>query len=332
MIRAFGSAPRPEGATLLAADDGAVAGSVSGGCVEGAAVEEIYAACRHGYSKVIRYGISDEQAWGVGLACGSTIDVLIEPLLRPEVEEAARAADGRAVITPLPPDAPDQTGGPHSAADDGTRPTLRRRSTAPMADPALDLALPRRRGACRPWQSSTVTLGDRQFFIETFAQPPRLVVFGADQGAIALVKMARQLGYRTVVADARAAFATVERFPDADSVLVGWPDEVADQIALSDDDAVVVMSHDPKLDEPALVAAIRAGCRYVGAMGSRKTQASRRERLRALGISDEELAMLRAPIGLDLGGREPAEMALAILAEIVALRNDASAVPLSGKR
>ena len=141
--------------------------------------------------------------------------------------------------------------------------------------------------------------------------------------------MARQLGYQTIVADARAAFATTERFPDADSVLVGWPDEVADQIALSDDDAVVVMSHDPKLDEPALLAAIRAGCRYVGAMGSRKTQASRRERLRALGISDEELQKLRAPVGLDLGGREPAEMALAILAEIVAPRNDASAVPLS---
>lgn len=336
LIRAFGSAPRPEGATLLAADDGAVAGSVSGGCVEGAAVEEIYAACRHGYSKVIRYGISDEQAWGVGLACGSTIDVLIEPLLRPEVEEAARAADGRAVITPLPPDAPDQTGGPHSAATADVNEVLTVSAAVlngSMGDPALDSALvTAARGLIDRRQSSTVTLGDRQFFIETFAQPPRLVVFGADQGAIALVKMARQLGYRTVVADARAAFATVERFPDADSVLVGWPDEVADQIALSDDDAVVVMSHDPKLDEPALVAAIRAGCRYVGAMGSRKTQASRRERLRALGISDEQLAMLRAPIGLDLGGREPAEMALAILAEIVALRNDASAVPLSGKR
>lgn len=334
LIRAFGSAPRPEGATLLASDDGAVAGSVSGGCVEGAAVQEIYEARRAGHSRVVRYGISDEQAWGVGLACGSTIDVLIEPLLRPEVEEAARAADGRAVITPLPEGSPDTGGGSQPAATGpvGAVLTLLPDGTliGTTEDPSWDAALAdAARGLIDRRRSATLAVGSGQFLIETFVQPPRLVVFGADQGAIALVRMARQLGYRTAVADARAAFASVERFPDADSVLVGWPDEVAGQLALSADDAVVVMSHDPKLDEPAIVAAIRARCRYVGAMGSRKTQAARRERLRALGITDDELASLRAPVGLDLGGREPAEMALAILAEIVAARNDASAVPLS---
>ena len=213
LIRAFGSAPRPEGATLLASEDGAVAGSVSGGCVEGAAVEEIYGARRGGYSKVIRFGISDEQAWGVGLACGSTIDVLIEPLLRPEIEEAARAADGRAVITPLPPAAPDQAGGPHAAATSEMGNVLTLNATGALTgsagDPAVDSALvTAARGLIDRRRSATVTVGDRQFFVETFAQPPRLVVFGADQGAIALVRMARQLGYRTVVADARSAFAT----------------------------------------------------------------------------------------------------------------------------
>ena len=181
-------------------------------------------------------------------------------------------------------------------------------------------------------RSGIIPLAGEQYFIETFAPPPRIVVFGAIQAAIPLVRMAHELGYRVVVTDAREAFASRARFPDADDVLVGWPDEVADQVALSSDDAVVVMSHDPKLDEPAIVAAVRAGCRYIGAMGSRRTQAGRRERLLAEGLTEEDLARLHGPIGLDLGGREPAEMALAILAEIVAERNSASAAPLSQKR
>jgi xanthine dehydrogenase accessory factor len=181
-------------------------------------------------------------------------------------------------------------------------------------------------------RSGIVTLEGEQYFIETFAPPPRIVVFGAVQAAIPLVRMAHELGYRVVVADARGAFASPERFPDADELLVGWPDEVADQVALSVDDAVVVMSHDPKLDEPAIVAAMQAGCRYIGAMGSRRTQAGRRERLLAEGLTEDDLARLHGPIGLDLGGREPGEMALAILAEIVAERNDASAAPLSRKQ
>lgn len=319
LIRVFGNGPRPEGATLLVADDGAIAGSVSGGCVEGAAAEEIGRARRDGCSRVVRFGISDEQAWGVGLACGSTIDVLIEPTLRPEVEDAARAASGAAIAIPLPADAPAEDGHPHQIA------------VAPMAKPVAivgDLEAAAAALADRG-RSGTVTLGEQQYFIETFAPPQRLVVFGAVQAAIPLVRMARELGYRTSVADARASFVARERFPEADDVLVGWPDEVAAQLGLSPDDAVVVMSHDPKLDEPAIVAAMRAGCRYVGAMGSRRTQQRRRERLLAAGLSEADLDRLRGPIGLDLGGREPAEMALAILAEIVAQRNDASAAPLS---
>lgn len=319
LIRVFGNGPRPEGATLLVADDGSIAGSVSGGCVEGAAAELIAEARRDGRSRVVRFGISDEQAWGVGLACGSTIDVLIEPFLRLEVERAARAASGTAVVIPLPDDSPRDDGEAHPIA------------VAPPAESVAvngDLTVPVGQLLERG-RSGTLALGERQFFIQTFAPPPRVVIFGAVQAAIPLVRMARELGYRTAVTDARAAFASRERFPDADDVLVGWPDEIAERLALSADDAVVVMTHDPKLDEPAIVAAIRAGCRYVGAMGSRKTQQGRRERLLADGLTEEELGRLHGPIGLDLGGREPGEMALAILAEIVAERNGASAAPLS---
>jgi xanthine dehydrogenase accessory factor len=172
--------------------------------------------------------------------------------------------------------------------------------------------------------SSIFESGTRQFFIEAYPVRPRLIVVGAVEIGRALVRLARELGFATVVVDGRAAFATAERFPDADRLVVGWLDEVADDIALDANDAVAVLAHDPKLDDPALMEAFRRGCRYVGALGSRKTQADRRERLRAAGVSDANVTRLRGPIGLDLGGRSPAETALAILAEIVAERYGAT--------
>ncbi len=333
VVRTFGSAPRQEGATLLVADDGRLAGSVSGGCVEGAAYEEVERARRTGRARVIRYGISDEQAWDVGLACGGTIDVLVEPVLRPEVEDAARTL-GRAVITPLPGDAPPAAFGPAEPGE-GSAPV------APLVldaggqlagttgDPAADTALAL--GAADVLlrgRSRTLEIDGEQYFVEAFPVQPRLVVVGAVQVAIPLVALATTLGYATVVIDGRPAFATPERFPDVDRLLVGWPDEVADEIGLGPDDAVAVLTHDVKFDEPAIVAALHRGCRYVGAVGSRKTQADRRERLRAAGVTDDELARLRGPIGLDLGGREPAEMALAIIAEVVASRYGGSGMPM----
>jgi xanthine dehydrogenase accessory factor len=264
VVRTFGSAPRQVGSVLLASDDGRMAGSVSGGCVEGAVVEEIGAARRNGAGKVVRYGISDEQAWSVGLACGSTIEVLIEPELRVEVEAGARASDDRIVPIELPD-------------------------------------------------------GSGQFD-EVFPAPRRLVVYGAVEIARPLVRLAHELGYRVVVVDARSAFATGERFPEADELIVGWPDEVADRVGLGSTDAVAVLAHDPKLDDPALLQAFAAGCRYVGALGSRTTQAERRQRLAAAGVAEADVGRLHGPIGLDLGGREPAETALAIMAEVVADR------------
>jgi xanthine dehydrogenase accessory factor len=340
VVRTFGSAPRPEGAILLAAADGRIAGSVSGGCVEGAAFEEIERARRDGVSRVIRYGISDEQAWDVGLACGGTIDVLVEPSIRPEVVAAAQrgatvdGAGGRAIVVPLPADAPGPAFGPHEpgagepppasllVGDDGVL-------VGSLGNAALDADLVRvgleclAGGTCR-----TVELGGRSLFIEAYPVRPRLVIVGAVQVAIPLAALARELGFETIVADGRAAFATSERFPDVDRLVVGWPDEVADAIGLGPADAVAVLTHDVKFDEPAIVEALHRGCRYVGAVGSRRTQADRRVRLLAAGVSEAELARLRGPIGLDLGGRAPAETALAILAEIVAARHDGSGRPM----
>ena len=338
VVRTFGSAPRPEGAVLLAAPDGRLAGSVSGGCVEGAAFEEIERARSTGNVRVIRYGISDEQAWDVGLACGGTIDVLVEPELPEAVVEAAADAalgrGGRAVVTPLPPDAPPAEFGAHEpGAGAPPAPTLVVDEEGTLQGTLGDRALDRRlvdaaRTALEQGTSRTVELGDRWLFIEAFPVRPRLVVVGAVEVARSLVRIARELGYETVVVDGRASFATKERFPDVDRLVVGWPDEVADDIGLGPSDAVAVLTHDVKFDEPAIVAALARGCRYVGAVGSRKTQADRRERLRAAGVTNASLSRLRGPIGLDLGGRAPAETALSIMAEVVAARHGGTGRPM----
>ncbi len=339
VVRTFGSAPRPEGAVLLYAADGRIAGSVSGGCVEGAAAEEIEAARTSGNARVIRYGISDEQAWDVGLACGGTIDVLVQPAVPAAAVDAAVASlgaggEGAAVVTPLPADSPPGEFGPHEPGvgappeaalvvhEDG-------RLDGTLGDAGLDARLvDAAREALRRGLSRTVELGGRSLFIEVFPVRPRLVMVGAVEVARSLVRLATVLGFETIVVDGRTSFATEERFPDVDRLVIGWPDEVADQIGLGPNDAVAVLSHDVKFDEPAIIEALRRGCRYVGAVGSRKTQADRRQRLLDGGVSPDDRARLHGPIGLDLGGRAPAETALAILAEVVAERYGGTGTPM----
>jgi xanthine dehydrogenase accessory factor len=340
VVRTFGSAPRPEGAVLLVADDGRLIGSVSGGCVEGAAAEEIERARRTGNARVIRYGISDEEAWDVGLACGGTIDVLVQPEVPAAVTAAAAGSLGPrgrsvAVATPLPADAPPAAFGPHQPGVGappaspivlGVSGELLEGTTGDLAtDAALGAAAAR---ILDDGRSRTVEVGDRAFFVEAFPVRPRLVVVGAVEVARSLVRYARELGYETVVVDGRAAFATRERFPDVDGIVVAWPDEAFATLEVGPNDAVAILSHDPKFDEPAIVEATRRGCRYVGAVGSRKTQSDRRERLYESGLTAEEVGRLRGPIGLDLGGRDPAETALAIMAEIVATRRGGSGIPM----
>jgi len=312
---------------------------VSGGCVEGAAAEEIERARRTGRARVIRYGISDEDAWDVGLACGGTIDVLVEPAVPSAAVDAATRSigaggHGSAVVTPLPGDSPPAEFGSHEPGDGAPpEPELIVHDDGhlegTLGDATLDADLVQSaQEVLRRGQSRTVEIGGRSLFIEAFPVRPRLVVVGAVEVARSLVRLARELGFETIVVDGRASFATPERFPDVDRLVVGWPDEVADEIGLGPNDAVAVLTHDVKFDEPAIVEALRRGCRYVGAVGSRKTQRDRRQRLLDTGVTPDELARLRGPVGLDLGGRQPAETALAILAEVVAERYGGTGVPL----
>ena len=339
VVRTFGSAPRPEGGVLLVTADGRLAGSVSGGCVEGAAADEIYRSLKDGRQRVIRYGISDEQAWDVGLACGGTIDVLVQPAVPGAVELAAREtaqgrSGGRAIVTLLPADAPPPTFGQHTPGS-GEPPGLPLivhddvHLDGTLGDPTADAALVKAAlDLLAHGTSRTIEVGGRQAFIESFPVRPRLVVVGAVEVSRTLVRLAQELGYETVVIDGRSAFATPARFPDVDRLIVGWPDEVADEIGLGPADAVAVLTHDVKFDEPAIIEALRRGCRYVGAVGSRKTQADRRARLIEAGVTEAQVERLRGPIGRDLGGRLPPETALAILAEVVAERRSGSGRPL----
>jgi xanthine dehydrogenase accessory factor len=318
VVRARGSTPRPEGGTLLVADDGRIAGSISGGCVESAAIEEVTAARRGGYRRVVHYGISDEQGWSVGLSCGGSIDVLVESGVPPEVEAAASGPGGKAVAAWLPVDDVAPNGGPMIVDAGG-------RSSGSLGDPSVDDTVA---GLAREMiaegTSRTVELPAGAVFVEVFAAPLRLVIVGAGQVAVHLVALARELGYHTVVVDVRSAFATRDRFPAADEIILGWPDEVADRAGIDEQAHVVIVSHDPKLDEPAIMTALLRGARFVGVIGSRRTQLERRARLRSAGLSTDQLGRLRGPIGLDLGGNTPPEIALAILAEIVASRHGTS--------
>ena len=265
------------------------------------------ARARPGHARVIRYGISDEQAWDVGLACGGTIDVLVEPALPAPVVAAARASlgaggHGSAVITPLPADSPPGAFGRTSPATGRRRPGAHRarrrapraaRSARPTSTQQLVDAAARRSGA---GSSRTVELGGRSLLHRGVPGPAAAGHRGRRRGGpLAGRGSPRELGFETVVIDGRAAFATPERFPDVDRLIVGWPDEVADEIGLGPNDAVAVLTHDVKFDEPAIVEALRRGCRYVGAVGSRKTQADRRARLLEAGVTEAELAPAARP-------------------------------------
>jgi len=308
---------------MIATPDELMAGSVSGGCVEGATVVEIGEAIARGSPKLVTFGVSDERAWEVGLACGGTIKVFVEPRVRAEVLAAARGPGGDVVATVL--DGPHAGASARIADDGGTEGSLGDLPARQVRDAALV--------ALRRESSATVSLqatGDPvSVFLEVFPRQPRLVIFGGVHIAVALVPLARALGYRTIVADGRPAFLTRDRFPEADQLILAWPDTAFEQIGLDASCYVCILSHDPKFDEPALQLALRSPARYIGAIGSRRTQTARRERLKAAGFTEEGVARVHGPIGLDLGGRQPIETALAILAEMTAVRYGGTAARAS---
>lgn len=311
----WGSAPRPEGSCMLATADGTIAGSVSGGCVESATALEIEAAIGRGSPKLVTFGVTDERAWEVGLACGGTIKVFVEPVVRPEVLAAARGAGGEVLVSVISgPGLGESVRVLENGHVEGDL------SVSLPRDGLRDAALTALSREASTSQTMAAEEGAVTLFLEVFPRQPRLVIFGGVQIAVALVPLAKALGYHTIVADGREAFIGRERFPQADELILAWPEEAFARIGLDSASYVCVLSHDPKFDEPALQIALRSPAAYVGAIGSRKTQAARRERLADAGITDAQLARLHGPIGLDLGGRQPAETALSILAEMTAVR------------
>jgi xanthine dehydrogenase accessory factor len=311
----WGSAPRPEGASMLATADGEMAGSVSGGCIEGATAIEIAEAIGRGTPRLVTFGVSDERAHEVGLACGGTIKVLVEPTVRPEILAAARGPGGEVVATVV--DGPGAGSTVRVLEDGRVEGGLGASVPVAVVREAALAALQRETSHATTLESGA---GPTSVFLEVFPRQPRLVIFGGVHIAAALVPLARALGYRTIVADGRLAFLTRERFPDADELIHAWPDAAFARVGLDASCYVCVLSHDPKFDQPALELALRSPARYIGAIGSRKTQAGRRERLMTAGFTAEQIARVHGPIGLDLGGRQPAETALAILAEMTAVR------------
>jgi xanthine dehydrogenase accessory factor len=304
------SAPRAPGAKMAVNDRGEIAGGVSGGCVEGAVVELAEGVIAGRDPQLVHFGIVDSEAWDVGLPCGGEIDVWIERYEGGRLEEVARG-DGRAAEVTLLEGA--RPGAKLVVEPNGTRQGSL--GSPELDDEALRLA------SELVWRDASERHG--AMFIDVVAPPPRLILFGAVDIAAPLCTLARAAGWRPYVVDPRARFATAERFPDAVEVLAAWPDEAFDRLGGIDPaTSIVVLTHDPKLDDAALTVALRSPATFVGAMGSRRAQAARRERLLAAGLEEEELERLSAPVGLDLGAIGKEETALSILSEVVAARHD----------
>jgi xanthine dehydrogenase accessory factor len=322
VIQTWGSAPRPAGSAMALTAGGKIAGSVSGGCVEGAVVESGLRCLSTGRPDRLRFGVSDETAWSVGLACGGTIEVFVEPL-HGEAFDAIRTAvrEGRpcAVATVVAGTA-GTLGRRLVVCDDGAvAGSLGEGFDAAVAAEARDAIT-----AGAPRRLEPTPERPAEIFIDVLLPPPRLIVVGGVHIAIPLVAIAKTLGYRTVVVDPREPFASAERFPDVDRIVSAWPDRALEEIGIDAGTAIAVLTHDPRLDDPALAAALRSPAFYVGALGSRRTQEKRRQRLLEGGLDEEALARLYAPIGLPIGGRSPQEIALSIMAQIVAARNRAT--------
>ena len=311
VLTTWGSAPRKAGAKMaFTAGGAAISGSVSGGCVEGAVIEAGGDVLAGGRPCLLRFGVADETAWGVGLACGGTIEVFVERLDLPSYEAARRWIAGGtsgALLTAVA--GPDALLGDKGIVERGQ--AVAGPLAAALDAPTLTLA-----DTTHAAQRITTAAG-LELFIDPIRPAPALVIVGGAHIAVALARLARVLGYRTVVIDPRRAFGSVARFPDVDRLAQAWPDKALAEEPLTAESAVVTLSHDPKIDDPALRAALSSDAFYVGALGSRKTHAARAHRLAALGFDETQLARIHAPIGLDIGADNPEEIALAIMAEVV---------------
>jgi xanthine dehydrogenase accessory factor len=344
VVATWRSAPRPAGASMLVGPGGEAVGSVSGGCVEGAVYETAQQVVADGAPSLQRYGVSDDDAFAVGLTCGGIMDVFVERIDRdrfPQLDQvAADIAEGRPVAVCTVIEHPDEgvvgrriVVRPEDA-DAGTSGTL-------GWDRADHSVIDDARGLLAGGRTETLTYGPdaermgegMRVFVASYAPRARMLVFGAIDFAAAVARVGAFLGYRVTVCDARPVFATHSRFPDADEVVVDWPHRYlqaqADAGELDERTLFSVLTHYPKFDVPVLQVALRLPVAYVGAMGSRRTHLDRLDRLREAGMTDDELARLHSPIGLDLGARTPEETAISIAAEMIKLRWGGEGSPLS---
>jgi xanthine dehydrogenase accessory factor len=338
LVEVEGSAPLPVGAMMVIDDQGNIEGSITGGCVEGAVVaeaEDLLAATGPSPvpAKLLRYGISDELAGTVGLMCGGIVHILVYELTG-EAAEVERAvleahAEGRPAAVATLVDG-DTAGARLAVIDNELIGTLRDsklldRNVAREAQGLLEEG----KTTVRRFGADGATLGDDlRVHIRAYALPPQMYIIGAIDFSAALAPFASQIGYQVTICDARDRFARSRRFSSAAEVKIGWPQEVMADVELGPRDAVLVFTHDPKFDEPALVAALATNAGYIGALGSRQTTSDREERLKRSGVSEADLARIHAPCGLDIGSRTAEETAVSVLAEIIAARAERAGTPL----
>ncbi|MBT2896202.1 XdhC family protein [Streptomyces sp. McG3] len=337
VVAVHGSAPRDPGAVMAVDAAGTVVGSVSGGCVEGDVYEVAREVLAGAGPRVVSYGISDDEAFGTGLTCGGTIEVLVRGYAA-----AAEREDLAAVLDLIAADRPVAEATVLSgAAETGARLVVRPAGTpagpGTLGSEGLDAAVTDdARGLLAQGHTAIQWYGahgqrrmqEVAVFVRTYAPPPRMLVFGAIDHAAATARIGSFLGYRVTVCDARPAFTTRERFPTADEVVRAWPHTYLESTEVDARTVICVLTHDPRFDVPLLVAALRTPAAYIGVMGSRRTHHDRLARLRAAGVDETRLGRLASPVGLDLGARTPEETAVSIAAEIIQHRWGGTGRPL----
>ncbi len=314
VVETWGSAPRRVGSKMGITGQMNMIGSVSGGCVEGAVVEEALAGLGEGRPRLLKFGVADDMAWEVGLTCGGSIEVFVEPLDAmwwDALAELALNDNFGVTVTFL------------EGARIGEKVMLDNAGEVIYRSPNLsdDLLDAMRSAAAESHKSGVTVLGGERVMVDMQIERPHLILIGGVHVAIPLQAMARQVGFRVSIVDPRAAFASEERFPDVANITHSYPDKALPQLGLDRSAYLAVLTHDPKIDDRALITALPANIPYVGVLSSGRTHRQRVARLKEAGLSDELIAQIRSPIGIDIGASTPEEIAVCILAEIIAVRN-----------
>lgn len=318
VLKTYGSAPRGVGGKLAIAGDGRISGSISGGCVEGAIIEEGSKLALSAPPKILHFETSNESAWEVGLPCGGTIDVLLENLNLEHYRFLKERVDTNEWAFSVTVIEGELSGTKISFDRKGN--SIGKNLEGALGENLLQLA-------SKYESAKKTTTGDGiELFIEAFRPAPTLVVVGGVHIAQALVGFAKILGYLTIVVDPRQTFGNIERFPAVDRLIQKWPDDAFNQFEITPETSVVVLTHDPKLDDPALYRTLKSPAFYIGALGSNRTQEKRKRRLMEMGFTEEELSRIHGPVGLDIDASTPEEIALSIITELVALSRHSKSV------